>query len=263
MKTVLRIENNTSKKVWKVEASGTICTMTSGVKKNSGAVRSKQFETAADCRKYAEQLIRHRLGRGYKPVSSSFYMIRKSCFTEADFWNVLKKAKTKGETQEQQLEWLVAHLAEQPLEDLITFDEILARIFIKSYQSQLWAASYIITGDSSDDRFDFFRAWLLFQGEAVYESAIQNPESIIPVLQALEEKEEVPQFEDLTYIGALAFEEKTGQNENLYYTLYDEVVLNSYIEPYIELDWSEADTENLSIRFPSLWERYGENPLEC
>ncbi|KZZ83066.1 DUF4240 domain-containing protein [Bacillus sp. SJS] len=263
METILHFQDDSSKKFWKINVTGTAYIVTFGKAGTTGTVRSKKFESARECRQEAERLIQSKLKKGYRPGRSSLQMIKKSGMTEAVFWSIFEQAKTKGDEQEEQLEWLVDHLAKKPVQDIIKFDEIFSRYFVRSYTSHLWAAAFIIMGGCSDDSFDYFRAWLLYQGKEVYEAAIRDPESLIPSLKKLEENDEIPQFEDLTYIGALAFEEKTGQDDNSFYELYDQIVLESVVEPNIVLDWDEDDEEGLMLRFPKLWERYGENPLEC
>ncbi|MGD6818341.1 DUF4240 domain-containing protein [Metabacillus sp. 113a] len=263
METILYFRNDSSNKFWKIKVTGVDYVVTFGKAGTTGTIRSKKFDHAAECLKEAESMIQSKLKKGYKPGHSSMQLIKKSTITDDSFWSLLEQAKKKGEEQEEQLEWLVEHLSKKPLQDIIKFDEIFARYFVRSCTSSLWAAACIIMGGCSDDCFDYFRAWLLFQGKGVYETAIHDPESMIPILKELEEKGEMPQFEDLTYLGALAFEEKTGRDDTSYYELYDQLVADPCFEPEIELDWDEEDEKGLQIRFPKLWERYGENPLEC
>lgn len=77
-----------------------------------------------------------------------------------------------------------------------------------SYTSRLWAAAYIIMGGCSDDTFDYFRGWLLYQGKETYEACIEDPERLIPVLENLSEYD-VPEIEELSlYFGFTVYAEK-------------------------------------------------------
>ena len=40
-------------------------------------------------------------------------------------------------------------------------------------------------GGCSDDTFDYFRGWLLYQGKETYEACIEDPERLISVLENL------------------------------------------------------------------------------
>ncbi len=171
-------------------------------------------------------------------------------------------ARTKGEDQEEQLEWLTSHLSKRTVHEIVAFDTHLHRNIKSSYTSQLWAAAYIIMGGCSDDCFDYFRGWLLFQGKETYEACIQNPERLLPVLESLEEND-FPQIEELTlYYGQTVYEEKTGIDDDTYFTLYHVLSDETFEDADIEFDWNEDDEERLKAMFPGLWEAYGDNPLE-
>lgn len=136
------------------------------------------------------------------------------------------------------------------------------RILKDSYTSRLWAAAYIIMGGCSDDSFDYFRGWLLFQGKEVYEACIEDPELLIPALENLSEYD-VPNIEELSlYFGFTVYAEKTGDEDDTYFTLYHVLSNQEFDEIDIEFDWDEDDEEGLKKMFPRLWEMYGEEPIE-
>lgn len=63
-------------------------------------------------------------------------------------------------------------------------------------------------GGCSDDTFDYFRGWLLYQGKETYEACIEDPERLIPVLENLSEYD-VPEIEELSlYFGFTVYTEK-------------------------------------------------------
>jgi hypothetical protein len=47
-----------------------------------------------------------------------------------------------------------------------------------SYRAPLWAAAYLVNGGCSDDGFDYFRGWLLTQGRAAFERAVDDPDTL-------------------------------------------------------------------------------------
>lgn len=223
-----------------------------------GSVNTKEFDSEEACLKEANKLIQSKLKKGYSE-SEKEEGIQEVGMSEDQFWELLSSAHKKGEDWEEQLEWLVGQLSKKPLNDIIRFDYHFNQNYNKSYTSNLWAAAYIIMGGCSDDSFDYFRAWLLFLGKERYEKAIQNPESIIPYLEELEE--EVPEFEEFLYCASMAYEEKTGQEQEAYLDLYWKLSGDAYEQPIMEFDWDEDDEEGLRERFPLLWDLYGETPL--
>lgn len=262
METLLMYKDDVSNKFWKINVTGKVFTVTYGKVGSIGAVKTKEFESEKICQKEANKLIQSKLKKGYVGAALSAKVIKESTMTESLFWELLETARKKREDLDEQLEWLINNLTRRPVKDIVMFDYWFNQNYNKSYSSNLWAAAYIIMGGCSDDCFDYFRTWLLYQGKETYESIIINPEIIIPCLRDLEEEGDMPQFEELLYVASMAYEEKTGFDEDQYYQLYEKLSGDSYVQPDIELDWDEDDEEGLRKRFPKLWERYGENPLE-
>ncbi|TKI89762.1 hypothetical protein FC695_35490, partial [Bacillus cereus] len=62
--------------------------------------------------------------------------------------------------------------------------------------------------------------------------------------------------------GQEVYMEKTGDEDDTYFTLYHVLTNEEFEEVDIELDWDEDDEEGLKKMFPKLWEMYGEEPIE-
>ncbi|WP_226674682.1 DUF4240 domain-containing protein [Mesobacillus jeotgali] len=262
METTLIYKDGSSNKFWKINVAGNSYSITYGKIGTVGAVKVKNFDSEEACQKDADKLIKSKLKKGYTPANPVDKVMKESSMSEIVFWEILKTARQKGEDPEEQIEWLVSHLSKKPVKDIVMFDYFFNQNYLKSYTSDLWAAAYIIMGGASDDSFDYFRAWLLFQGKETYEEAINDPEMIIPHLKVLEEEEDVPQLEDLLSAASIAYEEKTGLDYDDYFDLYVKLTGDQTITPDIEFDWDEDDEESLKKKFPALWERYGDNPLD-
>ncbi|MET9963117.1 DUF4240 domain-containing protein [Streptomyces sp. NPDC006326] len=69
-------------------------------------------------------------------------------------------------------------LARRPAAEIAAAQQVLWDLLAQSYRSPLWAAAYVINGGCSDDGFDYFRGWLLTQGEAVFTRALADPDSL-------------------------------------------------------------------------------------
>jgi Protein of unknown function (DUF4240) len=61
---------------------------------------------------------------------------------------------------------------------IIMWNHIFDRLAARAYTVDLWGAAYIINGGASDDGFYYFRCWLIGMGRAVYEAAIEDPDSL-------------------------------------------------------------------------------------
>ncbi|MFF7994626.1 DUF4240 domain-containing protein [Kitasatospora xanthocidica] len=77
-------------------------------------------------------------------------------------------------------------LSAQPRNEIIAADHVLRELLAHSYRNPLWAAAYIINGGCSDDAFDYFRGWLIMQGQRVFERVLTDPDSLadLPAVRA-------------------------------------------------------------------------------
>ena len=248
-----------SNKFWKIKAQGNFFIVSYGRIGTCGSINTKEFPSEAQCLKEANRLIESKLKKGYRESEQQVEEVSESTMTADQFWALLETAHRRGNDWEEQLEWLVGKLAKKPVHEIIGFDFHFTQQYSKSCTSDLWAAAFIVMGGCSDDSFDYFRAWLLFFGKEPYEQALNNPESILPYLEEMEE--DVPEFEDFLYCASLAFEEKTGLDQDESLDLHWKVSGDEYVQPEMEFDWSEDDEEGLKKKFSLLWNVYGETPL--
>jgi len=166
---------------------------------------------------------------------------------EQIFWELIEQSwnVAKGDL-EMQFETIVSKLSQYSPEEILEFDAIFGRYYVKSYTSELWAAAYIINDGCSDDGFDYFRAWLISKGKKIYEDALKNPESLVDVIK-IDEAGEV-EFGDFLYVANKAYELKSGKED-----FYDNVKIISY--PPLDLSWSEDENE-LEKMFPKLVKKF-------
>ena len=94
------------------------------------------------------------------------------------FWKIIDDAREATGDIEQVPDEVVSQLCKLPIEEIISFKQHQLDLEAESYRWDLWAVAYIINGGCSDDGFDYFRAWLLANGRARFEAAMQQPEVI-------------------------------------------------------------------------------------
>ena len=80
------------------------------------------------------------------------------------------------------------------------YDELIAR----ACRWDLWGAACVMNGVCSDDGFRYFRDWLISEGEAVYEAALADPESLADI-----EQDEEFELEAFGYVAAEVYEQMT------------------------------------------------------
>jgi len=259
METLLVYKGESSVKFWKIFVLDNTYTVSFGIAGKAKAVQTRVFESHHYCKKEAEKLVKIKMKKGYTPLRFNGLMVKASPITEESFWELINTAKKMGKEVMDQVRWIVLQLSKKPIKEIVKFDSILNGYLKKSYTADIWAAATIIMGGCNEDRFEYFRAWLLYLGREIYQDAIKNPETLIPFLREI--KNDIPQLEELTFAASWAYEEKTGLDDGSYYDLYEHLAGNMANQNLLQMVWNMEESV-LSKKFPRLWKLYGENPLE-
>ena len=98
--------------------------------------------------------------------------------TDNGFWNIVAASGTYQVSLDARNEAIKGRLDRLDAESRVKFGFIYDKLDRAAYRWDLWGAAYQIHGGCSDDGFDYFRAWLISQGQAVYEAALENPDSL-------------------------------------------------------------------------------------
>ncbi len=166
------------------------------------------------------------------------------------FWQLIAEAKEKTNDVEAQVEALVQILMKRPVKEIIGFQKIFEQKLESMCEAKLFAAAYYIMAideeeenESDDDRFSYFCAWLLAQGQEIVEKAIADPDSLADILEVNDEGECICECEMMLYVADNAYEMKTGDED-----FYEKFQSDPIFELRGELE-EGADYESL---FPKL-----------
>jgi hypothetical protein len=129
---------------------------------------------------------------------------------EDAFWSIIERAKEEaGDDLDEQFELIKVSLGELSDDEILAYQRLFNALDARAFRADLWGAAYVINGGCSEDAFDYFRAWLIGQGRAIYEEALADPDSLAEVVDDDSEVE----FEYLLYAAIEAYEEKTGEED--------------------------------------------------
>ena len=128
--------------------------------------------------------------------------------TPDTFWTLIAQAKDSwGGTHEAAAYWLAERLLEMGPEQTLNFHGILRGYMKLAYQYGLWNAAILILEDGCyGDKFNDFRAWLIYQGKETYLAALKDPDSLADIPD-----HENCRFMALPYVGDMAYERLRGR----------------------------------------------------
>src|SRR5687768_2171504 len=128
---------------------------------------------------------------------------------DSQFWEIIKRARSEADGDPEAIaEGVHDQLTELPAPEIESFDAILRSKIAAAHTWKLWGAAYLLNGGCSDDGFEYFRGWLVAQGQKVYEAAIADPDSLA---RFADPEDDYHECEDLLYAPMRAYESVTGK----------------------------------------------------
>lgn len=161
------------------------------------------------------------------------------------FWKIIDDTRSGAKDEDAFLDRITTRLRNLSFEELVEFQRHFDELLGQSYRWDLWGAAYVMNGGCSDDGFEYFRAWLIAQGQQVFHRAIANPDS----LAELENPEGA--LEELMYVAPELYREKTGRE------MPDSVHEGVHRPDLGDDDWDFDDAEEMKRRYPTLFAKYG------
>ena len=132
---------------------------------------------------------------------------RRTVLDENQFWSIIHRAcqgewivlapEDGDDDAWDEFRWyrpLVDELKQLAPEDIVQFQYCFEKKMNATYTWDHWGAMRLLTGSESDNRFTFFRAWLVCMGRAVYEAALVDPDSLADVVDPAWEHDFTPGF---------------------------------------------------------------------
>lgn len=174
---------------------------------------------------------------------------------EAWFWRIVEDSRTADE--DETLQRLQAALQALEPETLAGFQRCYDRLHHRADRGDLWAAALLLNGGfCSDDGFTDFRAWLIAQGRAVYERALEVPDSLAVLDLPCDEDGPRARFESFGYAAAEAWEHCC--DGDLHDWMRESRAAEVRAPPAgPSWDWQDYTDAVLAQRLPELWRRYG------
>lgn len=161
-----------------------------------------------------------------------------------ELWRMIEDAGGRGsvlQDADEVAEGLLERLAALPAEEIVSADEQLRTLTARAYGWELWGAAYVINGGCSDDGFEYFRAWLIAQGERVYNDALTDPDSLAHLFSSGQDVE--AESEDM--LGATWEAYRIRADSDLPRG-------NAVPEPDLGEGWDFEDRRVMATRYPKL-----------
>ena len=135
-----------------------------------------------------------------------------------DFWKYIFISHEKAENNNEFTDYLIDILSKKTDEEIFDFEIITVELMQESYNEKLWCASYLVNGDTASWSFDFFRLWLISQGEKIFYSIMKNQDNLSEYINVSFETKLMTNYfenENFAVISAYAFARKNNSHNIL------------------------------------------------
>jgi hypothetical protein len=123
------------------------------------------------------------------------------------FWQIIDETRAASDGDpKKQSDLLVDRLAQLSQNEILDFEQTRLVFHYRAFRADLWDAAFVIGCGCDDDQFSDFRGWLIQQGKTVYEEALEDPQSLLNVV----ERGSDIQSDVLYWVADKAWERKTG-----------------------------------------------------
>lgn len=170
-----------------------------------------------------------------------------SAMTEPQFWTLIEQAKGPGGDAEH---------AQRPAQDIVDFQMQFEQLRAKADQGDVWAAGLLLNrGHGTDSGFEYFRLWLIGQGQAVYERALTDADSLAELAEAVaSHPDEGAEWGTYGTAPYYAYQAVTGKD------LFDAMPTRSSTGmPEPTWNWQDYSDLVLEQRLPRLWAIFGKD----
>lgn len=173
---------------------------------------------------------------------------------EKSFWLLIDESRDRAtggspsDRADDQAMKLNEILRKLPPDEVSEFNRYFQLYRARAFHYDLWGAAYLVQGGCSDDAFDYFRAWLIAQGEEVFERVLNDPEQLIEfALNEPDPHDVILEAEQMLYAAEDAWRAVTGKDE----------LPDPGVEHPASPQGEPWDEEDLPQRLPLLFKKFG------
>jgi len=254
----LELSVGTSHKFYEVTVEARRVILRYGRIGTEGRREEYAFGSEGQAQSFAQRKIDEKLRKGYQHAQlgvSEKKPIEKQVLDERGiFWRLIELSRKGSEGDLYvQLDNLRHRLMKLSEEGLRSFDRVFWDLMNESYRADLWGAAYLIKGGCSDDSFDYFRAWLIMQGEQPFTEALRNPDGLAPRARRGQEMGSEFEFEDILSIASAIYTAKTGRSDFYQNQPAHQASLIGDLDAWSDVDSTAENTRRLYPRLCKLF----------
>ena len=178
-----------------------------------------------------------------------------NAMTEQLFWTLIEQAKGPGGDTEH-AQRLVNALEQRTPQEIIDFQLLFDQFRKQADIGDVWAAGTLLNrGHGTDSGFDYFRIWLIGQGQAVYAHALSDADSLADRADTVAAHPN--EGAEWQYYGAAAYYAYHALTRTDIYDALPAPERKGF--PESTWNWQDYTDTVLAQRLPRLWAKFGKD----
>jgi hypothetical protein len=129
-----------------------------------------------------------------------------------EFWMHIEAARKEAPSVEAIPQLLIQRLSQLSENEIVDYSNHFRDCCNRSNDGSLWVAASVMMGGCGDDSFDYFRGWLIAQGQKVFETVLADPDSMAE-LDCIPSDPRAARLEEMLAVDAYAYEQRTGSED--------------------------------------------------
>lgn len=197
-------------------------------------------------------------------IDSTTILTKSQKMDTANFWKIMDYGFEKGRFDNDIKDRaILEQLIKLTPEQIQEFEIIFQQMNKKSSTQGNFAAQTIIEGGSSDDRFFYFRCWLISLGQKSFDATLKNPDFLASLDIPFNKKYGMVycEFEELISMADRAYEivAKKDPSTDTTFPRPHADKLGLFYDSSTEMTGSEWDYDDLPKILPLLSQKYPDN----
>jgi hypothetical protein len=141
---------------------------------------------------------------------------------EQIFWKLIEASKVENNSPYDRIMFVQKQLTELEEYYIFKFDKVLIWLLNKANVIDLWAAARVLTKDSDKQSFEYFRYWLMMQGQRIFKKALDDPEYLeIFIADFKLNSINIQDYTELSLIAERAYSIKTSERNYKFVQPFD------------------------------------------
>ena len=141
---------------------------------------------------------------------------------EQVFWKLIETSKAENNSPYERILFIQKELIKLDEYYIFKFDKTLVWLLNKANSVDLWAASCVLTNQHDKESFEYFRYWLIMQGQRIFKKALNDAEYLeIFVADFKSNTVLVKEYAELSLIGERAYSVKTSERNYKFVQPFD------------------------------------------